>query len=50
MRDCYSVDEQRYYIEAGSTDYKEPIPASAVYTERYLDAALQEIGTVSENE
>jgi NitT/TauT family transport system substrate-binding protein len=44
------MDEQRYYIEAGSTDYKDPIPASAVYTERYLNAALQQLGAVPEDE
>lgn len=44
------MDEQRFYIEAGSTDYRDPIPASAVYSEQYLDAALQQIGTVPENE
>jgi NitT/TauT family transport system substrate-binding protein len=44
------LDEQRYYIEAGSTDYKDPIPISSVYTDEYLNAALQQIGTVSEGE
>jgi NitT/TauT family transport system substrate-binding protein len=44
------MDEQRFYIEAGSTDYKDPVPVSAVYTDRYLNAALQQIGTVPESE
>jgi NitT/TauT family transport system substrate-binding protein len=44
------MDEQRFYIEAGSTDYKDAIPVSAVYTEQYLEAALQQIGTVPESE
>ena len=44
------MDEQRYYTEAGSTDYKTPVPVGAVYTDRYLNAALEQIGTVPEDQ
>lgn len=44
------ADEQDYYIRAGSTDYKTPVPISAVYTDRYLNIALQQIGTVPEDQ
>ncbi|HEY7067517.1 MAG TPA: ABC transporter substrate-binding protein [Chloroflexota bacterium] len=44
------MDEQRFYIAAGSTDYKEPISISAVYSGQYLEAALEQIGTVPETE
>jgi NitT/TauT family transport system substrate-binding protein len=43
-------DEQRYYIEAGSTDYQTPVPIDAVYDERYLNAALAQIGAVPEDQ
>jgi ABC-type nitrate/sulfonate/bicarbonate transport system substrate-binding protein len=43
-------DEQRYYIEAGSTDYQTPVPIDAVYDERYLNAALAQIGTVPDDQ
>lgn len=43
------MDVQRYFIEAGGTDYRDPQPIERLYTDRYLNAALQEIGTVPEN-
>jgi ABC-type nitrate/sulfonate/bicarbonate transport system substrate-binding protein len=43
------LDVQRYFIESGATDYHDPIPLDRLYTGRYLDAALQQIGRVPEN-
>jgi ABC-type nitrate/sulfonate/bicarbonate transport system substrate-binding protein len=43
------MDVQRYFIESGATDYRDPMPLDRLYTDRYLNAVLQEIGTVPEN-
>ncbi len=43
------LDVQRYFIGTGAVDYREPIPIERLYTPRYLEAALQEIGVVPEN-
>jgi ABC-type nitrate/sulfonate/bicarbonate transport system substrate-binding protein len=43
------MEMQRYFIEAGATDFKEPIPLERLYNDRYLNGALQEIGVVPEN-
>jgi NitT/TauT family transport system substrate-binding protein len=43
------MDVQRYFIESGGTDYRDPIPLERLYTERYLNDALSEIGTVPKN-
>ena len=43
------MDVQRYFIESGGTDYRDPLPLDRLYTDRYLNAALQEIGTVPDN-
>ncbi|HLH24315.1 MAG TPA: ABC transporter substrate-binding protein [Chloroflexota bacterium] len=43
------ADVQRYFIESGGTDYHDPLPLDRLYDDRYLNAALAEIGTVPEN-
>ena len=43
------MDGQRYFIESGGTDYRDPLPIERLYTDRYLNEALREIGTVPED-
>ncbi len=43
------MEMQRYFIEAGGTDFKEPMPLERLYNDRYLNDALKEIGVVPEN-
>jgi hypothetical protein len=43
------MDVQRFFIEAGGADYRDPMPIERLYNDRYLNAVLQEIGTVPEN-
>ncbi len=43
------MDAQRYFIETGGTDYRQPMPLERIYNDRYLTEALREIGTVPEN-
>jgi ABC-type nitrate/sulfonate/bicarbonate transport system substrate-binding protein len=43
------MDIQRYFIESGGADYRDPLPIDRLYNDRYLSAVLQEIGTVPEN-
>ncbi len=38
---------QRFFMEIGATDYREPIPIERLYTDRYRNEALREIGTVA---
>lgn len=40
------MDNQRYFIESGSTTYREPLPIERLHDDRYIKAALAEIGVV----
>lgn len=42
------MDMQRYFVDVGGTDYRQPMPIERLYDERYLNAALAEIGTLPE--
>jgi NitT/TauT family transport system substrate-binding protein len=42
------MDNQRYFIETGSTTYREPLPIERLHDDRYIKAALAEIGVISE--
>ncbi len=43
------MDAQRYFIDTGATDYRDPLPPERLYNDRYLNDALAEIGTVSDH-
>jgi ABC-type nitrate/sulfonate/bicarbonate transport system substrate-binding protein len=42
------MDNQRYFIESGSTSYREPLPIERLHDARYIKAALAEIGMVAD--
>ena len=42
------MDNQRYFIDSGSTTYREPLSIERLHDDRYIKAALAEIGVVSE--
>jgi hypothetical protein len=42
------MDMQRYFVDVGGTDYRQPMPIERLYEERYLNSALAEIGTLPE--
>jgi NitT/TauT family transport system substrate-binding protein len=42
------MDNQRYFLESGSATYGAPLPIERLHDDRYLKAALAEIGTVAE--
>jgi NitT/TauT family transport system substrate-binding protein len=42
------MEAQRYFIESGSTTYREPLPIERLHDDRYIKAALAEIGVVAE--
>ena len=42
------MDVQRYFVDVRGTDYRQPMPIERLYDERYLNAALAEIGTLPE--
>ncbi len=43
------TEVQRYFIDAGATDYQQPIPLDRMYNDRWLNEALREIGVVPES-
>ena len=42
------MDAQRYFIQSGSTTYREPLTIEQLHDDRYVQAALAEIGVVPE--
>jgi NitT/TauT family transport system substrate-binding protein len=40
------MDAQRYFIESGSATYRDPLPIERLHDDRYVKAALAEIGVV----
>jgi len=40
------MDAQRYFIQSGSTTYREPLTIEQLHDDRYVQAALAEIGVV----
>jgi ABC-type nitrate/sulfonate/bicarbonate transport system substrate-binding protein len=42
------MDNQRYFLESGSATYREPLPIERLHDDRYIKAALAEIGVVAD--
>src|SRR4051812_12221560 len=40
------MNAQRYFMESGGANYREPLTIQALHDDRYLEAALREIGIV----